>query len=87
MSRVRFFLFVSGCQGDISLHSEEHLSAIDLGTAMSRRMFKKLCAQVAAGEDPVGTDRKAPYRVEVLAGNAILDGDTRECLEGYAARP
>ena len=54
-------------QGDISLHSEEHLMAGDKGTALSRRMFRQLAERVAEGEDPFGAGANEPYRVEILA--------------------
>ncbi len=73
-------------QGDISLHSEEHLMAGDKGTALSRRMFRLQAERVARGEDPIGATPGASYRVEVLAGNALLDPDTLECLDGFASR-
>ena len=73
-------------QGDISLHSEEHLMAGDKGTALSRRMFRQLAERVAEGEDPFGAGANEPYRVEILAGNSLLDPETGECIAGYASR-
>ena len=73
-------------QGDISLHSEEHLMAGDKGTALSRRFFREQAEKVARGEHPVGAEPGKSYRVEVLAGNALLDPDTGECIAGFAAR-
>ena len=73
-------------QGDISLHSEEHLMAGDKGTALSRRMFRQLAERVAKGEDPFGAGANEPYRVEILAGNSLLDPETGECIAGYASR-
>ncbi len=73
-------------QGDISLHSEEHLMAGDKGTALSRRFFRQEAEKVARGEDPVGAVPGKSYRVEVLGGNALLDPDTLACLKGFAAR-
>ena len=73
-------------QGDISLHSEEHLMAGDKGTALSRRFFRQEADKVAKGENPVGAAPGESYRVEVLGGNALLDPDTLECVAGFAAR-
>ena len=73
-------------QGDISLHSEEHLMAGDKGTALSRRLFRKLAESVAKGEDPVGAGANKARRVEILAGNSLLDPETGECIAGYASR-
>ena len=73
-------------QGDISLHSDEHLTACDRGTAMSRRLFRQQAQKVANGEDPIGVGFDMPYRVEMLAGNALPDPPTGECIDGFAAR-
>jgi phenylpropionate dioxygenase-like ring-hydroxylating dioxygenase large terminal subunit len=73
-------------QGDISLHSEEHLMAGDKGTALSRRLFRKQAKIVADGGNPIGALPGKAYRVEVLAGNAELDPETGECIAGFAAR-
>jgi hypothetical protein len=73
-------------QGDMTLHSEEHLMAGDKGTALSRRFFREQAARVARGENPVGSEPGKSYRVEVLAGNSLLDPETLECVAGYAAR-
>jgi phenylpropionate dioxygenase-like ring-hydroxylating dioxygenase large terminal subunit len=73
-------------QGDMTLHSEEHIMAGDKGTALSRRFFREQAARVARGENPVGSEPGKSYRVEVLAGNSLLDPETLECVAGYAAR-
>lgn len=73
-------------QGDMTLHSEEHLMAGDKGTALSRRFFRQQAEKVAQGENPVGAEPGESYRVEVLAGNSLLDPETLECVSGYAAR-
>lgn len=73
-------------QGDINLHSEEHLTGIDAGTAMMRRLFKKQAASVAAGDDPVGATQEQPYYVNVVAGNALLNPQTKECIAGHDGR-
>lgn len=73
-------------QGDISLHSEEHLMAGDKGTALSRRFFREQAENVANGQNPVGAVPGESYRVEVLAGNALLNRETGLLLDGFAAR-
>lgn len=60
-------------QGDISLHSEEHLVDGDKGTALMRWLFLEQARRVAQGEQPIGTGNGAPYRVQILGGNAVLD--------------
>jgi hypothetical protein len=57
----------------------------DKGTALSRRMFRQLAERVAEGEDPFGAGANEPYRVEILAGNSLLDPETGECIAGYAS--
>ena len=44
-------------QGDVSLHSEEHLSGTDAGIAMFRRMFRQQAEVVAQGGDSDGTEQ------------------------------
>ncbi len=73
-------------QGDISLHSEEHLMAGDKGTALSRRFFRKQAEVVANGGNPVGAGPGVVRHVRILAGNALLDPDTGERIAGFAAR-
>ena len=73
-------------QGDINLHSEEHLTGIDRATLMNRRLFKQQAAVVAAGGDPVGVTFDEPYLLQIMAGNAMLSGDTTVCLDGYDGR-
>jgi len=73
-------------QGDISLHSEEHLMAGDKGTALSRRCFREQAEKVVNGEHPVGAEPGKSYRVEILAGNALLDEKTGACIAGIASR-
>ena len=41
-------------QGQISLHSEEHLASTDRGIIMQRRMLKAQIKLVAQGADPIG---------------------------------
>ena len=73
-------------QGDINLHSDEHLMPMDKATALLRRLFKKQADKVASGQDPIGISYDEPYRLKVMAGNAMLDGETLECLDGYDGR-
>lgn len=73
-------------QGDISLHSEEHLVFGDQGIGMMRQLFRREAKKVANGEDPIGTDRDQPYVVNVIAGNALLDPETKEPVAGFAVR-
>ena len=73
-------------QGDVSLHSEEHLSATDAGIAMLRRMWRKQAEIVAGGGDPVGATRDEPYLIRLRAANAVVDAATRAVIEGPDAR-
>ena len=41
-------------QGDITLHSEEHLAGSDRGLAMLRRLLRRQVRAVAEGRDPAG---------------------------------
>jgi nitrite reductase/ring-hydroxylating ferredoxin subunit len=74
-------------QGDISLHSEEHLSATDTGLAMLRRMWRQQADIVAAGGDPVATTVEEPHLFKIRAANAIVDSATLKVIEGPDARP
>ena len=71
-------------QGDISLHSEDHLTRTDAGISMMRRLFKQEAAKVLGGEDPIGVTFEEPYFVNVQGANAILDPITMEVIEGQA---
>jgi len=73
-------------QGDISLHSEEHLTRIDRGTAMMRRLFGQQAEAVAQGKDPIGVGFDQPYYIKLYAGNAILDQTTLKCIDGFDGR-
>ncbi len=73
-------------QGDISLHSEEHLSNTDAGIAMFRRMFRQQAEIVAQGGDPIGVTFDEPYLVRPTAANAMLDARTLECVAGPDGR-
>ena len=74
-------------QGDISLHSEEHLSATDAGLAMLRRLWRQQADIVAQGGDPIGTGAEEPHLYRLRAANAIVDSATLEVIEGPDARP
>jgi phenylpropionate dioxygenase-like ring-hydroxylating dioxygenase large terminal subunit len=57
-------------QGDITLHSEEHLVTSDRGVVLLRRLLEKEAKRVAAGEDPIGVcPGGESCRVELIAGN------------------
>lgn len=57
-------------QGDISLHSEDHMTTTDQGIAMLRRMMAKQVRAVAAGSDPAGVIRDEQLAVvEIEGGN------------------
>jgi len=73
-------------QGDISLHSEEHLTRIDRGTALMRELFRQQARAVAGGSNPIGVDLERPYYVKVRGGNAILEGETLRCIAGFDGR-
>ena len=74
-------------QGDISLHSEEHLTGIDAGIGMMRRLFRKQAQIVADGGDPIGVTYDDPYYVNIRAGNAIIDATSKQCIAGIDKRP
>ena len=69
-------------QGDITLHSEEHLTVADTGIGMTRRMFKRQAALVASGGDPVGAGPGFERLIDIRAGNAFLDPETGAMLVG-----
>ncbi len=73
-------------QGDVSLHSEEHLSATDAGIAMFRRLFRQQAEIAANGGDPIGVTFDEPYLVRPSACNALLDAGTLECIDGPDGR-
>ncbi|MFZ1991627.1 MAG: Rieske 2Fe-2S domain-containing protein [Alphaproteobacteria bacterium] len=73
-------------QGDISLHSEEHLSATDTGLAMFRRMFRQQAERVQRGEDPIGVTFDEPYLFKPTAANCILDAKTMQAIDGPDGR-
>ncbi len=73
-------------QGPISGHSEEHLSRPDRGIAMVRELFRRQAAVVADGGTPIGVTYEEPYVIDTLAGNAILAGESLECVAGFDGR-
>jgi nitrite reductase/ring-hydroxylating ferredoxin subunit len=73
-------------QGDISLHSEEHLSSTDAGISMMRRLFRNQSEVVSQGGDPIGASIDVAYRLAVTAGNALLDPTTMRCVAGFDGR-
>jgi phenylpropionate dioxygenase-like ring-hydroxylating dioxygenase large terminal subunit len=77
---------VQKAQGDISLHSEEHLTHLDTGTGLMRRLFRQQAEVVASGGDPIGVSFDKPYYIKVEAGNAIIDPQTHVCIEGFDGR-
>jgi len=61
-------------QGEMTLHSEEHLATTDQGLAMLRRFILQQAEAVAEGKDPVGTAfDEDSARIETHAGNFLLD--------------
>jgi nitrite reductase/ring-hydroxylating ferredoxin subunit len=73
-------------QGDINLHSEEHLSATDHGILMLRRMWRQQADIVTQGGDPVGVTFDEPYLIKPIAANCFLDAKTMQAIEGPDAR-
>lgn len=61
-------------QGDITLHSAEHLVTSDRGIGMLRRMLRQQVKAVAEGHDPIGTIfDSGKARVELAAGTEVVD--------------
>jgi hypothetical protein len=57
-------------QGEISLHSEEHLASSDRGIVMQRRMLERDIKGVMQGKDPTGVIfDEARAMVHVPSGN------------------
>lgn len=72
-------------QGTITLHSEEHLGVTDKGIGMMRRMFKKMAQSVATEDRSMARPQAQAPRIDILAGNALLDGKTGACIAGFDA--
>jgi hypothetical protein len=59
-------------QGEITLHSEEHLNSSDKGISMLRRVYRDQLDAIAAGKDPIGvTFDPARELVHLDAGTAV----------------
>lgn len=66
-------------QGDISLHTEDHLTTTDQGVAMLRRMMAKQIKLVQQGGDPAGvTFDEAERMVAIEGGNYFSGPDLTE---------
>jgi hypothetical protein len=64
-------------QGEITLHSEEHLVSGDKGVGLLRSLLRRQVQAIAQGKDPVGTAfSEAQAFVSLDAGTAILEADT-----------
>jgi nitrite reductase/ring-hydroxylating ferredoxin subunit len=63
-----------GSQGEITLHSEEHLSTSDRGVRTLRRLFREQMEIVAAGGDPINVGfREGDDLVEIACGQFLED--------------
>ena len=47
-------------QGEITLHSEEHLNSTDRGISMLRKVYRDQLNAIAEGKDPMGVSFDAP---------------------------
>ena len=62
-------------QGEITLHSEEHLVTSDRGIGMLRRMLRQQLQVMDEGADPIGTHfESADALVALRAGTEIVEG-------------
>lgn len=61
-------------QGDISLHSEDHLTTTDQGIAMVRRMMAKQSRLVADGGDPAGVVYEQGDALVRIEGGNYFEG-------------
>lgn len=68
--------------GPIALHSEEHLTTIDRGISLMRRLFKRQVQSLAEGHDPVGACRQEPY---VLDPVCFTDAEIDQMLAKQSA--
>jgi hypothetical protein len=60
-------------QGDITLHSEEHLNSTDRGISMLRRVYRDQLDALAVGKDPMGVSFAAAEElVHLDAGTAVV---------------
>jgi nitrite reductase/ring-hydroxylating ferredoxin subunit len=62
-------------QGDISLHSEDHLTTTDQGVAMVRRMMAKQVKLVAQGGIPAGVAFEEADRLVRIEGGNYFEGE------------
>jgi hypothetical protein len=63
-------------QGDITLHSEEHLNSTDRGISMLRRVYRDQLDALAVGKDPMGVSFAAAEElVHLDAGTAVVPRD------------
>ena len=61
-------------QGEITLHSEEHLVSSDRGVALLRRVLERQLEVVARGDSPIGVQFvEASDLVELEAGTAVVE--------------
>ena len=60
-------------QGDISLHSEDHLTTTDQGVAMLRRMMAKQIRALDKGENPPGLVFEESERVVAIEGGNYFE--------------
>jgi phenylpropionate dioxygenase-like ring-hydroxylating dioxygenase large terminal subunit len=58
-------------QGQITLHSEEHLVSSDRGVSMIRRLYRAAVKTVREGGDPVGVTHTGNALVTLRAGNFL----------------
>jgi phenylpropionate dioxygenase-like ring-hydroxylating dioxygenase large terminal subunit len=62
-------------QGEITLHTDEHLATSDRGVVMLRRMLKQQIRVVQDGGDPMGVSFDPAKVNKVGAGNYFLDAE------------
>ncbi len=58
-------------QGEVTLHSEEHLAFSDEGVRMFRKLIKAAVRDVENDNDPIATFRSDPATINCVAGNFI----------------
>jgi phenylpropionate dioxygenase-like ring-hydroxylating dioxygenase large terminal subunit len=63
-------------QGEITLHSEEHLVSSDRGVSMLRRLYREAIKTVRDGGDPLGVRRTGNPLVTLRAGNFLIPAGT-----------
>jgi hypothetical protein len=60
-------------QGEVTLHSEEHLASTDLGVSKLRHMLRRQLEAIAAGKDPMGVTFDAGKDLVQLAAGTSLE--------------